>query len=160
MCGCVKIYTHKGFSTQPSLMMLTFKSKSDERGTGNRLYISFTYTHAHTLIKKARESICAQIAMWCMLSFILCTRIIKLENPLTFCPLTPCVHTQKTPQREMLCRSMFEKSRLAASVNSAAWLRSRLCVCSLSVTPQHTPAHMLAQRDTQCVLTPVIIGLC
>lgn len=50
-------------SAQPSLAELTFKSESDKRGTGglgvrgdarggvNRLYVSFTHTHAHTLIK-------------------------------------------------------------------------------------------------------------
>lgn len=61
--GCEKnIYPNAEVpSAQASLAELTFKSKSDKRGTGglgvggegggDRLYVSFTHTHAHTLIK-------------------------------------------------------------------------------------------------------------
>lgn len=52
LCCLCKMHTGRGFSAQPSLMTLTFKSKSDKGRKGNRLYISFTHTHAHTLIKK------------------------------------------------------------------------------------------------------------
>lgn len=150
MCVSVKIYTRGGFSPPPSLTTLTFKSKSDKRREGNRLYISFTHTHAH-INQKASEPVCAQIAPRSMPSFILCTRIIKHENSQTRCPLTPphthTKHTQRCGSDVKHCIRWCQRRAdwplLSTGVRWSGWS----CVFALRVTTQQILIHAHVHTD-------------
>lgn len=142
-CVCVKIHTHThtqwGFSPQPSLMMLTFKSKSDKGRKGNRLYISFTHTHAHTLIKKQVSlRMCTNSpAVHAIIHFVHThNQTWKFTNVLR--PLL-LVHTHEEHTHTHGCvkdAMMSEKSWLAASV-IRHWCSGRKLVCLNR--PSHTP---------------------
>lgn len=98
VCLCKNIHTQR-------FLLLAISHDVDlqqqiRQGKEGESIVHFIHTHACTHInQKASEPVCAQIALWCMPSFTLCTRIIKHENSQTCCPLlfiyTHTLHTKR-----------------------------------------------------------------
>lgn len=115
-------------------MTLTFKSQSDKGRKGNRLYISFTHTHAHTLIKKqVRPYVHKQ--PWCGPSFVLVHTHNQTWKCASVLPVPPHstykTHTENTLQREMLYRMRWCQRGADWLYGKQTVLGLKLCVCSL-----------------------------